>query len=69
MQARTMHELAVKWGTTCIECHQGIVHTLPQGFDKEAVMDTLHDRMEKEKVDCRSCHKDMVAPSKDDGWD
>ncbi len=67
--SRTMHELAEKWGTTCIECHQGIVHTLPDGFDKEAVMDKLHDRMEEEKVDCRSCHEDLVAPSKDDDWD
>ncbi|HJM48227.1 MAG TPA: NapC/NirT family cytochrome c [Alphaproteobacteria bacterium] len=68
IQARTMHGLAEKWGTTCIECHQGIVHTLPEGFDEEAVMDALHDRMEEEKVDCRSCHLDMAAPSKDDGW-
>ena len=69
VQARTMHELADKWGTTCIECHQGIVHSLPQGFDRDAVMDRLHDRMETEKVDCRLCHEGMAGAPAGDGWD
>jgi cytochrome c-type protein NapC len=69
VQARTMHELADKWGMTCIECHQGIVHSLPQGFDRDAVMDRLHDRMETEKVDCRLCHEGMAGAPAGDGWD
>jgi cytochrome c-type protein NapC len=68
-EARTMHVLGDKWGKTCIDCHQGIVHSLPQGFDKEAVMDKLHDRMEKEEVDCRPCHEDMAGPPPGEGWE
>lgn len=68
-EARLMHELGSKWGKTCIECHQGIVHTLPQGFDKEAVMDRLHERMEREKVACRPCHEDIAAPPPGEGWE
>jgi cytochrome c-type protein NapC len=63
-----MHVMGENWGTTCIECHQGIVHTLPRGFDKEAMMDELHVRMEEEKVNCIPCHKDMVVPPSGQGW-
>ena len=57
VKAELMHALAETWAMTCIVCHQGITHTLPEEFDKEAVMDRLHERMEKDQVDCRSCHK------------
>ena len=67
--ARVMHELGEKWGSTCIDCHKGIVHSLPQDFDKEAMMDELHDRMEQEKVECRLCHEDMAGPPPGEGWD
>lgn len=68
-RARAMHELASKWEMTCIDCHQGIVHTLPKDFDRTAAMDVLHDRMEIEKVDCRLCHEGMAGPPAGDGWD
>jgi cytochrome c-type protein NapC len=68
-QAHVMHGLADKWGMTCIECHQGIVHSLPEGFDRDAVMDVLHDRMEMEEVNCRLCHEDIAGPPDGDGWD
>ncbi len=67
-RAFLMHSLGDDWDKTCIQCHQGIVHSLPRGFDKEVVMDKLHDRMEKEKVDCRPCHEDMAAPPPGQGW-
>ncbi len=67
--ARKMHELGNKWEMTCIDCHKGIAHSLPLGFDKEAVMDELHDRMETEKVECRLCHEDIAGPPPGDGWD
>ena len=47
-KAWAMHQLGKKWGNTCIDCHQGIAHTLPRGFDKLALMDELHERMEDE---------------------
>jgi cytochrome c-type protein NapC len=66
--SRAMHRLANKWDMTCIDCHKGIAHSLPQGFDKEVEMDQLHDRMEQEKVDCRQCHEGMAVPPAGDGW-
>ena len=66
--ARRMHALASGWALTCIDCHKGIAHTLPVGFDSNADLDALHDRMEAEKIVCQDCHKDMLrAP--DDDWD
>ncbi len=67
-RAGVMHVLAEKWGKTCIDCHQGIAHTLPNDFDKNAQMDDLHDRMEKEKIECRLCHEGMAQPPPGEGW-
>ncbi len=67
-KAATMHELGVAWDMTCIDCHKGIAHSLPRNFDKDALMDTLHDRMEKEKIPCDSCHKDIAKPRRGEGW-
>ncbi len=67
-QAGRMHELGVKWGMTCIDCHKGIAHSLPRGNQVDKVMDGLHERFEKEKVDCRDCHKGMAGPPTNDGW-
>ncbi len=68
-RAAKMHELAQSWGETCIVCHKGIAHSLPQGFDSAAVQDRLHERMEWEKINCRQCHAEMAAPPKGQGWD
>ncbi len=67
-KARAMHKLAVGWEMTCIDCHKGISHSLPRNFNKNALMDALHDRMEKEKVPCNLCHKDIAKPRGGDGW-
>ena len=67
-QAKAMHELGISWDMTCIDCHKGISHSLPRNFNKEAEMDALHDRMEKEKLPCTLCHKDMTKPPKGEGW-
>jgi cytochrome c-type protein NapC len=67
--AGKMHELAQRWGKTCIVCHKGIAHSLPDGFDSGAAQDLLHERMEKEKIDCRQCHKGMARPPSGQGWD
>jgi cytochrome c-type protein NapC len=29
------HEKAFKQGGTCIDCHKGIAHHLPQGYEEE----------------------------------
>ncbi len=66
--ARTMHRLSVEWSKTCIDCHQGIVHTLPAGFDNEKELDDQHERMEKENVECVLCHEGMATAPTNDGW-
>lgn len=68
-RASTIHKLANEWRSTCIDCHKGIVHTLPQGFDASADMDEMHDRIEAEGVECRLCHEGMAGPPPGDGWD
>ncbi len=50
-------------GKTCIDCHRGIAHHLPEEFLEEE-----HARFEKEKVPCYQCHADMQKPP-DDDWD
>lgn len=34
--AKRMHQAALEKGKTCIECHQGIAHKLPKGWDEPA---------------------------------
>ena len=34
--AKRMHQAALEKGKTCIECHQGIAHKLPKGWDAQA---------------------------------
>jgi cytochrome c-type protein NapC len=31
--AQRRHKAAMEKGQTCIECHQGIAHTLPKGWN------------------------------------
>ncbi len=68
VRARIMHALARGWGETCIDCHKGVAHALPKTFDKNALMDRLHERMEKQAIACRRCHTDMAGPPKGQGW-
>lgn len=67
--ARAVHQLGSDWNYTCIDCHKGVVHPLPQGFDANADMDALHDRMAEAGVDCRLCHEGMAAPPPGEEWD
>jgi cytochrome c-type protein NapC len=64
--AGRMHQLALKWEMTCINCHKGIAHHLPQGFNRDADIDAIHDRLEKEKVKCRTCHRRRAGARNDD---
>ena len=66
--AQIMHGLAERWDYTCIDCHKGIAHSLPRDFDASKILDTLHDRFESEKIECRRCHMDMAKPPPGQGW-
>lgn len=63
-----MHALGRDWGKTCIDCHKGIAHSLPRSFDPNELMDELHDRMEREGLECETCHQKIAGAKKDDGW-
>jgi cytochrome c-type protein NapC len=68
--AARMHALAVDWDRTCIDCHKGIAHTLPEEAapEIEAWLDGLHERLEAEGVPCGDCHEDLARPPADDDW-
>jgi cytochrome c-type protein NapC len=68
VEARTMHVLAEGWGKTCIDCHKGIAHTLPNDFDEDVLLNELHERMESEKIDCRQCHVGMAGAPAGEAW-
>jgi len=58
------HKLAQSQHKTCIDCHKGIAHRVPEKF-----LEAEHVRFKKEKVPCYTCHKDMARPAADDNWD
>lgn len=67
-QARKMHLLALEWNKTCIDCHQGIAHELPDEFNREAIFDQLHDRFKEQKIECYECHDDVQKQADDEEW-
>ncbi len=58
------HELAKSQDKTCIDCHKGISHRLPEDF-----LESEHERFEAEKVPCYQCHEEMARADDDDNWD
>ncbi|MBP80594.1 MAG: Denitrification system component NirT [Acidiferrobacteraceae bacterium] len=60
--ARDRHTVAAKEGKTCIDCHKGIAHELPEDF-----LDAEHERIEEQGVPCGNCHQDMWQPPVEDG--
>ncbi len=61
--AAARHREAATEGKTCIDCHKGIAHELPEEFLEEE-----HDRYEKEGVACTDCHEGMARAPQGDGW-
>lgn len=49
--AKQAHKKAQQQQLTCINCHQGIAHQLPEAF-----LDSEHERFEREKIACNNCH-------------
>ncbi|MDT8282063.1 MAG: NapC/NirT family cytochrome c [Gammaproteobacteria bacterium] len=61
--ATEQHTIAAAQNKTCIDCHKGIAHKLPEKF-----LETEHERFEAEKTPCYTCHEEMARPAKDDDW-
>ena len=62
--AAEQHKLGKSQNKTCIDCHKGIAHKLPEDF-----LESEHERFEKEKIPCYTCHRDMARPAAEDDWD
>ncbi len=58
------HRLAEKQHKTCIDCHKGIAHQLPEKF-----LEAEHERFKAEKTPCYTCHENMGRAQSGDGWD
>lgn len=58
------HIEAEQQNRTCIDCHMGIAHELP-----EDLMDEQHDRFEKEGMNCGDCHAEMAQIQIQNDWD
>lgn len=61
--AAERHRRGQKQGKTCISCHIGIAHALPQAF-----LDSEHERFEQEGTPCSDCHAGLRDPGVDAGW-
>ncbi len=59
--AARQHALATSQNKTCINCHKGIAHRLPEAF-----LETEHERYELEKTPCYQCHKEMARDPAND---
>lgn len=62
--ASEKHRQADQEGRTCIECHQGISHHLPEEY-----VEAEHERYESEDVPCADCHEDIEEPPEGEDWD
>ena len=62
-KAAIFHTFANEEGRTCIDCHKGITHELPEGYvdqSLEADLKILHGRFEEQGVACHTCHEGMA---------
>ncbi len=62
-RAYDKHRQAFIEQRTCIDCHQGVAHSLPEEF-----LEQEHARFERDKVPCGDCHADMARAASNDGW-
>ncbi len=68
-RSRTIHSLSQQRGKTCIDCHKGIAHQLPEDYQPyRGGNDEDHDYYSAQKVPCQRCHADMPAQN-DEDWD
>ena len=68
VMAKRTHELSVTLDYTCIDCHQGVSHTLPAEFDKEVQIDVLHKKTDQLGIACHECHEDLFSPKDTEEW-
>ena len=57
------HGRAKEQNMTCIDCHKGIAHELPEEF-----IESEHLRYENENINCGNCHANLERETWDDDW-
>ena len=62
--ADRQHSQGRREGKTCIDCHKGIAHELPEEF-----LEAEHERYEREGVACTNCHYGMARAPAEEDWD
>jgi len=64
-----VHKHSKKRDKTCIDCHKGIAHQLPDGVEiYRGGDDNDHTYYAELKLPCYNCHEDMQKPV-DEDWD
>ncbi len=64
-----VHKYSQNRNKTCIDCHKGIAHQLPQNTEVyKGGDDDDHSYYEELKLACYKCHADMPKPL-DEDWD
>ncbi|CAG22516.1 NapC/NirT family cytochrome c [Photobacterium profundum] len=64
-----VHTYAQQRNKTCIDCHKGIAHQLPDGvLPYKGGSDDDHQHYEQQQIDCYQCHEGMPKPNTDD-WE
>ena len=61
--ASAQHQTGQSAGKTCIDCHKGVAHQLPQ-----AVVEAEHERYLRDGVRCAYCHTEMAQAAEGE-WD
>jgi len=68
-RSRTIHSLSQQQGKTCIDCHKGIAHHLPEDYEADrGGSDDDHEYYSEQQTPCQRCHADMPAEN-DEDWD
>ncbi len=62
--AGEIHANAKIQAKTCIDCHMGIAHELPEQLIAEE-----HERFKKENITCGNCHIEMAKIPTGEDWD
>ena len=64
-----IHKAAQERNMTCIDCHKGIAHQLPEGTEVYVGgSDEDHDYYKAQKLECYQCHINMPKPDTE-VWD
>jgi len=62
-RSETLHALAAERKKTCIDCHKGITHTLPENIEvSRGGSDEDHEFYAQRNIPCYQCHENMPKP-------